>query len=126
MYAYLRDTSWFDGPAMIWVCRFRVASVRSMRARAVPPSCLPQVTFGAQFVGHEDAFHHNLVVQDWCAPNDGTCTANFTIGQVCNGTLDRRTLAAPRATPPLGSNITLGPLPSLGAYVALQARRTER
>jgi hypothetical protein len=78
-------------------------------------SSLPQVTFGAQFVGHEDAFHHNLVVQDWCLPNDGTCSSNFTIGQVCNGTLQRT-----HATPPLGSNITLGSLPSLGAFVGLQ------
>ena len=125
------------------------------------------MTFGSQFVGHEDAFHHNLVVQvlaggkrslqpdrppnsrihrfntrvhpsntrdilpqDWCAPNDGTCTANFTIGQVCNGTLDALPAPAPavprrqRTTPPLGSNITLGPLASLGGYVGLLVSHT--
>ena len=78
VYAYLRDTDWFDGPAAIWI------------------------TFGSQFVGHENAFHHNLLVQDWCV---GPCNGNFSIGQVCNVSAQ----VAPKTSsgPPLNTFITL-------------------
>lgn len=86
VYAYLRDTSWFDGPAMIWS------------------------TFGDQYVGHEDSFHNNLVVMDWCT-GDPCSSGNMSIGQICNASTSS---ALPLAAAPLP------PLPTFGTNVTLQ------
>ena len=98
VYAYLRDTDWFDGPAAVWI------------------------TFGSQFVGHADAFHDNLVVQDWCS---GPCGgSNMTIGQVCNVSSSAAAhvaggigsgLVPLSAPPPPGTLVTLSPAASLGS-----------
>lgn len=78
VYAYLRDTDWFDGPAAIWI------------------------TFGSQFVGHQDAFHNNLVVQDWC---QGPCNGNISIGQICNASSP--VMVGAQKPPPLNTYVSL-------------------